>query len=356
VTVSQDNGSFWLKNDELRIEIGADGTLHHVVDTTGGREVLAGRGNQLWAYVDKPRLYDAWDIEETYASEGEELGDVESIEVAETGPLRAAVRVRRAWRDSTITQTYRLLAGSRRLDIVTDIDWHEREVYLQARFPLAVHSHEATYETLYGVVRRPTHRNTSWDASRFEVSAHRFADLSEPGYGVALLNDGKYGHSAHGHLLTLSLLRSPLYPDPLADEGVHHFTYSLLPHRGDWSEADVVNAALALNSPLVAVSPASGDAAPAVDHFVTSEGLPLTIGAIKPAEDSDGIIVRLHEPHGARGQAALRFARPIERIERVNLLEDAADGTAPQLDEARTVATFDVRPFEVVSLRVLHAR
>ena len=121
-----------------------------------------------------------------------------------------------------------------------------------------MHSHEATYETLYGVTRRPTHRNTSWDAARFEVSGHRFADLSEPGYGVALLNDGKYGYSAHGNVLTLSLLRSPLYPDPGADEGHHAFTYSLFPHPGDWTEGNVVNEAFALNSPLIAV-PAAGD-------------------------------------------------------------------------------------------------
>ena len=204
----------------LRVEIGADGTLHRVVDKTAAeREVLAGRGNQLWAFVDKPRTYDAWDIEENYENEGEEIAGVEAVEVVETGPLRGAVRVRRAWRDSRIEQTYRLLAGSRRLDIVTRIDWHERQIYLQARFPLAVHSHEATYETLYGVTRRPTHRNTSWDAARYEVSGHRFADLSEPDYGVALLNDAKYGYSAHGNLLTLSLLRGPLYPDPGADEG-----------------------------------------------------------------------------------------------------------------------------------------
>ena len=149
----------------------SDGTIHRVVDKAAGdREVLADRGNQLWAYVDKPRTYDAWDIEENYESEGEEIGGVEAIEVVETGPLRGAVRVRRAWRDSRIEQTYRLLAGSRRLDIATGIDWHERQIYLQARFPLAVHAHEATYETMYGVVRRPTHRNTTWDAARFEVS------------------------------------------------------------------------------------------------------------------------------------------------------------------------------------------
>ena len=251
---SDRSGSALLENELLRVEIGADGTLHRVVDKTAeDREVLADRGNQLWAFVDKPRTYDAWDIEENYEAEGEEIGGVEAIEVVETGPLRGAVRVRRTWRDSQIEQTYRLLAGSRRLDIVTRIDWHERQIYLQARFPLAVHSHEATFETLYGVTRRPTHRNTSWDAARYEVSGHRFADLSEPDYGVALLNDAKYGYSAHGNVLTLSLLRGPLYPDPGADEGAHDFTYSLFPHPGDWIEGNVVTEAFALNSPLIAV-------------------------------------------------------------------------------------------------------
>ena len=298
---------FHLENDILRVEIGDDGTIRRLVDkTAGGREVLAEgeRGNQLWAFVDKPRTYDAWDIEENYATEGEEIGDVEAIAVVENGPLRGAVRVRRRWRDSLIEQTYRLLAGSRRLDIVTEIDWHEREIYLQARFPLAVHSHEATYETMYGVVRRPTHRNTSWDASRFEVSAHRFADLSEPGYGVALLNDGKYGHSAYGNVLTLSLLRGPLYPDPLADEGQHRFTYSLLPHVGDWTEAEVPGEAFALNSPLIAV-PVVADSSGATASFLTADGQPLTLGTLKRAEDGEGIILRLHEPHGNRGLATL---------------------------------------------------
>jgi alpha-mannosidase len=264
------------------------------------------------------------------------------------------VRVIRRWRGSRIEQTYRLLSASRRLDIVTRIDWHERQVYLQARFPLAVHAHEATYETMYGVVHRPTHRNTSWDAARFEVGAHRFADLSEPGYGVALLNDAKYGYSAHGNVLTLSLLRSPLYPDPTADEGEHHFTYSLFPHLGDWTEAGVVNEAFALNSPLIAVPAAAGDGASlAADHLLAVEGLPLAIGSVKRAEDGEGIIVRLHEPHGARGRATLRFPLGVQRIEAVNLLEELADDPAPLLDDDGMTAQFDVRPFQVFSLRVV---
>ena len=263
------------------------------------------------------------------------------------------MRVRRAWRDSRIEQTYRLLTGSRRLDIATRIDWHERQIYLQARFPLAVHSHEATYETLYGVTRRPTHRNTSWDAARYEVSGHRFADLSEPDYGVALLNDAKYGYSAHGNVLTLSLLRGPLYPDPGADEGLHAFTYSLFPHPGDWTEGNVVNEAFALNSPLIAV-PAAGDGSQGgIDHFLALDGLPLSLGSLKRAEDGEGLILRLHEPHGNRGRTTLRFPLPLQRVERVNLLEEPAEGPAPVLSDDGLTVHLDLRPFEVVSLRVV---
>jgi alpha-mannosidase len=264
--------------------------------------------------------------------------------------------VRRAWRDSRIEQTYRLLAGSRRLDVVTRIDWHERQVYLQARFPLAIHTHEATYETMYGVVRRPTHRNTSWDAARYEVSAHRFADMSEPGYGVALLNDGKYGHSGHGNVLTLSLLRGPLYPDPTADEGAHVFTHSLLPHTGDWTEADVVNEAFALNSPLIAVPVAAdGEPGAGAGSFLSVAGLPLALGSLKRAEEGAGLILRLYEPHGARGRATLRFAAPVQRIERANLLEEPVADPAPVLEEDGMTVHLDVRPFEVISLRIVLA-
>jgi alpha-mannosidase len=343
-----------LENDLLRVEIGDDGTLHHVIDkAVGDRDALAGRGNQLWTFVDKPRTYDAWDIEENYENEGSEVGGVEAIEIVETGPLRGAVRIRRAWRDSRIEQTYRLLTGSRRLDIATRIDWHERQTYLQARFPLAVHSHEATYETSYGVTRRPTHRNTSWDAARYEVSGHRFADLSEPDYGVALLNDAKYGDSAHGNVLTLSLLRGPLYPDPGADEGLHAFTYSLFPHLGDWTEGNVVNEAFALNSPLIAVPVAGDGSQGGMDHFLALDGLPLSLGSLKRAEDGEGLILRLHEPHGSRGRVSLRFPLRLQRVERVNLLEEPDGGPAPVLSDDGLTIHLDLRPFEVISLRIV---
>ena len=304
-----------LENDLLRVEIGADGTLHRIFDKELGREVLSGRGNQLWTYMDKPPNWDAWDIDEDYELEGEEIAGQTTATVEETGPLRAAVRVERRWRSSHIAQTYRLHGGSRRLDIDTEIDWHERQVLLRALFPLNVRSHEATFETMYGSHRRPTHRNTSWDATRFEVSAHRWADLSEPGYGVALLNDGKYGHSAKDNILGLSLLRSPLYPDPLADEGCHHFTYSLFPHPGDWIEAGIEREAFALNSPLAVVP---GGKSPSEFSFLEAEGTQLMLGALKKAEDSRDFILRLYEPQGARGPAVLRFRHRIKHVERTD--------------------------------------
>ena len=344
IEVGERSGGAFIENEILRVEVSADGDLARVYDKEAGREVLDGRGNRLLAYVDKPPNWDAWDIHQGYEKEGEEIPGAESIEVPEAGPLRGAVRVERRFRGSRIVQTYRLLSSSRRLDIETRAEWHERQVLLRALFPLGVRSHEATFETMYGAVKRPTHRNTSWDEVRFEVCAHRFADLSEPGYGVALLNDGKYGHSAMDNVLGISLLRSPLYPDPLADEGEHRFTYSLFPHPGDWTEAGVAREAFALNSPLVAVA---GDG-PSECGFVAAEGLELALGSLKKAGDGRGVILRLYEPHGARGEVVLRFDSGFESAERVNLLEEPAGVVETSGDEVR----LEVRPFEVVTLRV----
>ena len=339
------DGGAYLENEILRVEIGADGSLRRVHDAEVGREVLDGRGNQLWVYADKPPNWDAWDVHSSYEAEGQEIRDVESVEVVERGPLRAAVRVTRRWLGSRITQTYRLLSGSRRLDVETHLDWHERQLLLRALFPLNVRSHEATFETMYGAVERPTHRNTSWDEVRFEVAAHRFCDLGEPGYGVALLNDGKYGHSARDNVLGMSLLRSPLYPDPFADEGEHRFTYSLFPHPDDWTGAGVAREAFALNSPLFV---GRGRVEPIEYGLVAAEGVELALGSLKQAEEGGGVILRLYEPHGARGPASLRFAFDVRKVERVNLLEEP-DG---EIEARDNEFPLDVRPFEVLTLRV----
>ena len=329
-----------LENEFLRVELAADGRLSSVYDRRAGREVLDGPGNQLWVYVDKPRAWDAWEVDADYARQGEPVGPPETMEVTEPGPHRAAIRMRWRHRASTITQSVRLWRNSPRLEFATELEWHDRRLLLKARFPLAVRSESATFETAFGVVERPTHRNTSWDQARFEVAAHRFVDLSEPGYGVALLNDGRYGHHAVGSELGVSLLRSPVKPDPLADEGHHSLTYALLPHSGPWLEGGVLMEAEDLNRPLLEIACRAGG--PIRAQALAVEGLPLALGALKSAEDGHGLVLRLYEPQGARGTARLVLPSGWQAPDELNLMEERIG------DPDLAVRPFQVRTFRLV--------
>lgn len=311
-------GDRWLENDLLRVEIGDDGTLTSVFDKRCQREALGDRGNQIWAYHDQPRNYDAWDIEGDYERRGEEVF-ADAIETVEAGGQRGAIRIRRRVGASTIVQSIRLWANSARIDFATGFDWRDRRILVKARFPLAVRCDHATFECAFGVHRRPTHANTSWDAARFEVAHHRFVDLSEPGFGVALINDGRYGCHARGGELGLSLIRSPVLPDPLADEGVQALTYALLPHPGDWIAGGVLAEAQDLNRPLFHRPFAGPDGTHA---FLEIDGVNLALAALKPAEDGDGLILRLHESAGGRGPVSIQPPAGWRVAGEVNLLED----------------------------------
>ncbi len=328
-----------LENAVLKVTIAADGTIASLVHKPTGREALDGPGNQLWVYpVDKPRSWDAWDLEEDYAERGEQLTGLESIELIETGPHRAAIRVVRKYRASTITQTYVLGANSARLDIETTLDWHDRRVMLRTLTPVAARNREATFECANGVLKRPTHTNTSWDQAMFEAAAHRFIDLSEPGFGVALLNNAKYGHNVRGNRLGMSLVRSPVNPDPHADEGTQSFTYALLPHAGDWHEGGVREEAEDLNQPLLVGE--TSDLALGTVTPLTVSGIPAAFSGLKGAEDGRGLVFRVYEPAGARGAFAVSAegwsAAP------VTIMEEPQQRNAPA----------ELMPFEVRSWKL----
>lgn len=260
------------------------GLLTSVWDKRAGREVLAPgtRGNLFQLHPDYPNEYDAWDVDRFYLEQVSDLEGLDSLEVVERGPLRVALRLVRTFGQSRVTQVISLDAGSGRLDFATEVDRHESHRFLKVAFPVDVRSARATYEIQFGHVERPTHANTSWDVARFEVCAHTWADLSEPGYGVALLNDCKYGYDIRANVMRLSLLRAPTWPDPVADRGHHRFTYALLPHAGDLREAGVIEQARDLNSPLRTVAAGRHDGrGPREASFVRLGGPGVVVAAVK---------------------------------------------------------------------------
>ncbi|WP_432512890.1 alpha-mannosidase [Kineococcus sp. SYSU DK001] len=365
VTVTRTDGTTVLANGTLTVVVDADGLLSSVVDEVNDREVLApgARGNLLQLHSDFPNNWDAWDVDQHYRNRVVDLVDADEVAVVEEGPLRARVRVVRTVRTSRIVQEYVLAAGSDRLDVRTEIDWHEQEKFLKAAFPLDLHAAVSSSEIQFGHVQRATHTNTSWDHARFETAMHRWVHVAEPGYGVAVANDSTYGHDTTrsaredgGSTTTvrLSLVRGPRMPDPQADQGRHVLSYSLVPGA---RIADAVRTGYDVNLPLREVDgPAEPPAAPVT---VTGDGA--TLEAVKLAQDGSGdVVVRVYEAWGARAKGVLRTSFPVAEATVVDLLEDpaqegtaAARGVASLLDDG-TVG-FALRPFEVLSLRLARA-
>jgi alpha-mannosidase len=343
---SADGGAV-LENAHLRATLTPDGALASLVDRATGREALAAPGNRLELYEDRPVDWDAWDIDPFHLETRADCAPADGVARATAAPLRAEVAFERAVGErSRLRQTFRLDAGARRLEVHTVADWHEAHRLLKVAFPLMVRAPEATYETAFGVARRPTHFSTRHDLARFEVPGHRFCDLSEHGFGVALLSDCKYGWSAFGDTLRMSLLRAPKLPDPGADMGEHRFAYAIVPHAGAWQDAGVVGEARAFNAPLRwAPSGATADGS----AWVQVDDAPgLVLDTVKLAADSDALVLRLYEAHGGRGLARVRLGVPFTTARRSNLLEDDL-GPATVDGDAIVV---DVRPWQIVTLLV----
>lgn len=333
-----------LENTHLRARFAKDGRLISLWDKDHQRETLAAPGNDLLCFADDG---DAWDFPMDYMMKKPERATLVSAKARIDGPFALLTQV---WRvgASTLTQRITLASGSRRLDFRTTTEWRERRRMLRVRFPTTIRAETARCEIQFGSIARPTHANTSWDAARFEVCAHSWVDLSEHGYGVALLNDGKYGHRLDGGVLDLCLLRSPGNPDPEADQGDHLYTYSLYPHAGDHVAGGVMREAHDLNVPLRVVPLKRGAADGAVPSLVSVDHPDVVVAAVKRSEDGDDLIVRVHESAGGTARARLRFSVPVRGVAVVNLLEEE-----PKALRLRDGAVdLELPPFAVRTLRL----
>lgn len=339
-----------LANARVRVVIDPRGLLTSIRDLAADRELVPPDtpANLLQLFRDTPSRWDAWDIDEHYRHTGRDLLEVDELAVVEDGPGRAAVRIVRSVGASTITQVVALGAGSASVDIVTDVEWHERQKLLKLAFPLDLHADRAASEIAFGHVYRPTHTNTPWDAARFETCAHRWVHVGEPGYGVSIANDATYGHdigrttrTGGGTTTTvrLSLLRAPLYPDPSADEGSHRFAVALRVGSGI---GDAVAEGYRLNLPLRTVRGAHD-----VGPLVSVDGPAVVVEAVKLAEDHSGdVVVRLYEALGSRARARITPGFEHAGVVETDLLERPLPAPVSLAGSRLTL-----RPFQIVTLR-----
>ena len=353
-----------LQNQYLRVVVDREtGELSSVFDKVNQREVLSGHGNQLQAFQDSGQYWDAWNIDPNYADHPLPTTELIGIEWIETGVLRKCLRVVRRLMRSQFCQDYILLAESPVLKIATTVDWQERHVLVKAAFPLAIDADYVSYEMPCGVIQRSTRPQTPAEQAKWEVPALRWADLSDQTYGVSLLNDCKYGYDAQASQLRLTLLRSPTWPDPETDQGIHQFTYALYPHQGSWNSADTVKLAYQLNLPFLSlfwspvnssvvsnnVSNNSRPSLPSTGQLLNLSAKTLILMALKQSEDiPDQWIIRCYESHGESANLSLVSDLGLKIVHPVDLLERPVSLSEQSSDEK----VLKIEPWKITSLAV----
>jgi alpha-mannosidase len=351
-----------LENDLVRLKVDPQtGCMTSLFDKRSKTEALASSetdtggpkqsvcGNLLQTFRDKPKQWDAWNIDADFEKEHWDLDHADEVKLVENGPLRAVLRVKNHFQNSTFVRDITVTAGSPRVDVHMTADWHAKHILLKVAVPSSAHNNKATFEIPFGSIERPTTRNTPAEKAKFEVPALQWADLSDATHGVSLLNDCKYGYDAKGNVLRLSLLRSPEWPDPHADEGSHEFTYSLYPHGGSWREALTVRQGYELNYPLLTrqMEKHDGDLK---DEFsflgLQQDNVVLT--ALKKAEHSDELIARFYEWSGKETDVRLQFSAEVDSAAEANLMENNAGTVGVQ----GKVVTVHTKPYEIKTVRV----
>jgi alpha-mannosidase len=338
-----------IENDELIVRFDPNGNITGIQAEGGIEFVEPGKlANLFQVFEDKPNFWSAWDIDAFALETGTDLVRSESFEIVERGPVRVAAEVVKRIGNSILRQRISL-GPTPGIRFDTEVDWHEEDRLLKVAFPVNVNANRATYEIQFGNVERPTHRNTSWDMAKFEVCAQKWMDLSEGNLGMALLNDGKYGHDCVDNVMRLTLLRSPKAPDPLCDMGQHRFTYVLLPHFGPFHQEGVVSAAYALNAPVrtAFLTPHAGEAGQ-LPPFLFCDDRNVVIETVKKAEEGSDVVIRLYECHNTRGRAELHCLR----TPRSAVLCDLEEQPIDELEVNDGIVSVEYKPFEIITIRL----
>jgi len=341
-----------------RVRMDSHGNFTSIHDKKMRREVLkkGQRGNVLQSFHDAPPEWEAWELEAGYESRKADILAFKSARVVEHGPLRMTIEViRRSQRGSVVRQLIRFYHKTPLIGFDTNVRWKDSRILLKAAFPVNVSSSRARFEIQFGSLERPTKPKSPQDKAKFEVAAHQWADLSDPKFGVSLLNNCKYGYDAKESMLRLTLLRSPYHPhavDPkkltsrnATDQGEQEFTYALYPHSGDWKKGETIRRARELNHPVLVVEKASMRDVPPLISALPSN---FFVDSVKKAEDSDEIILRIHEAHGESGKFVLLPGYGILQAAVCDLMENIEERLKP----SRGKITLKFSPFEIKTIRL----
>lgn len=346
-----------LENEHLAVTLDPKtGCIASLVHKATGRDAIAkgAQANELQFLEDKPKQYDAWNL--GFTGKEWRAGDARSIELVEPGPVRAVIRVKYAFLGPTkkrrhptedfpssfFTLDLILETGSPLLKVRMHADWWEDHVCAKVSFPLSVTPKTCVYDAPYCHIDRSTRRETDWEKARYEVSGQYWADMTEGDFGVAILNDSKYGYDALGNRIRLTLLRAPTSPDRTADRGEHETTWAIYPHAGDWRQSLTIRRGYELNHPMIAhrierrdalrhLSRASASMTrPNRCSFLSVDADNVIVPVVKRHEDSPGVVVRLFEWRGdEKTKATLTFAQPVRSAQRVDLNERKPLGALP---------------------------
>jgi len=318
-------------------------------DKENKREVFAGKANELIAFEDIPLLYDAWDIHEYYRDKQYNVDNVVSVCENDLGAAKSLTIVRK-FMSSVITQDIIFYENIRRVDFKTSVDWKEEHLLLKTFFPVDVLSDEAVYDIQFGNLKRPSTKNTSWERAKFEVCAHKWADIAEEGYGMSLMNNCKYGYSAEENVLGLTLIKCATNPCADADKEIHEFTYSILPHKGDFRDAGTVRQSYLLNMPLVGFDITENNGTQKDTYsFASVDAENVILETIKKAENGNSIVLRTFETYGKRANAQISLGFDIKEA----YLTDLMENKIKRLEIKDNSVSLNFKPYEINTIMVV---